>query len=514
MRAMTVTARTSFGALCGTEADGVLCFLGVPYAKPPVGALRFREPEAPEPWSGTRSAQRFGNAALQLPNKLAQVGEPSEDCLYLNVWTQGLTGQRPVMVFVHGGGYVFGSASEPTYVGRALAERGDAVVVTINYRLSALGFLYLSEVLPNAGCPANAGLLDVLAALSWVRDEIAAFGGDPTNVTVFGESAGGGIVSALYAVERARGWFSRAISQSGGLRVMPTHAASAIASELLHLLDIDPKRPERLWALPGEQIVAATSRLTSPGLWGVSSREANAVRPTFRFGPVADGALLPDDLVRGVIHQANPAPLLIGTNLHEWRFFSRLVPEFAWGEPGSIQSQLRVAFGAHAELLLETYARAADLLGASLEDTADAIIGDAVFRMPSICLAQATSAHAPVFMYLLDHRCRRRRGALGACHVVDLGLVFRTLESPSGRYFAGDTPEARSLSDVMSDAWLAFARNGNPCTKALAPWPAYDATRRATRMLGPLGAVVDDPLAAQRCVWEQLGRFSSAPPLP
>jgi para-nitrobenzyl esterase len=431
----------------------------------------------------------------------------------LNVWTPTTapsTGKRPVLVFVHGGAYVFGSGHEPTYHGAALARRGDVVVVTLNYRLSVLGFLALSDALARRDVVSNAGLLDVIAALEWVRSEIAAFGGDPDRVTLFGESAGACTVSALLGMDRARGLFSRAISQSGGLRVTSAAAAESIAHELLAHLDVSPSAAERLWQLPGDALIQASARLETGGVWGIDTRAVSPFRPSFRFGPIADHDGMPADLFARVQAGANPVPLIVGTNRHEWRFFSQLSPEFAWGDSAQTREQLVAAFGPHAEALIAAYVKLPELLGDGLADAADAIMGDAAFRMPSISLAQAQAKHSPTFMYLLDHRCKRRKGKLGACHVVDLALVFRTLDSPTGKYFADDDAPSQALSDQISDAWIGFAREGTPQHAGLPDWPRYEPTRRATLQLSAAPHVIEDPQAEQRRAWRATGLFDAA----
>ena len=290
---MEPIVQTSYGELRGTRAEGLHIFRGVPFARPPAGARRFRPPERPAAWAGVRDATRFGPAAPQSLGLLGPVfslgiTRMDEDCLSLNVWTPGVDSRRrPVLVWIHGGAFVLGAGSQSLYDGAVLARRGDVVVVTINYRLGSLGFLRLRELsggrLPASG---NEGLLDQIAALEWVRDEIAAFGGDPGNVTIFGESAGAMSCAALLGAPRARGLFHRAILQSGAANyVSPAETASAVAEEFLAALRIRRRRIADLLSLPPERLVEAQARLfftLRPGLKPVAPLLAAAPRPGSR----------------------------------------------------------------------------------------------------------------------------------------------------------------------------------------------------------------------------------------
>ncbi|MGH8674856.1 MAG: carboxylesterase/lipase family protein, partial [Burkholderiales bacterium] len=260
---------TKYGELLGERGRGVLVFRGIPYARPPVGALRYRPPQRLDPWTGVRDARAFGPAAPQYAGALASalrflVGRTSEDCLYLNVWTPAAdSGRRPVLVWIHGGAFIIGAGSQSLYDGSVLARRGDVVVVTINYRLGALGFLRLRELsegrIPATG---NEGLLDQIAALEWVRDEIAAFGGDPGNVTIFGESAGAMSCATLLGSPRAQGLFHRTILQSGSANNLSSReAATQVAEALLREIDLTPKEAGLLGSVPPEQIVRGQQRL-------------------------------------------------------------------------------------------------------------------------------------------------------------------------------------------------------------------------------------------------------------
>src|SRR3712207_215533 len=267
---MASTVMTAVGEVAGELGDGVHVFRGIPYARPPVGELRFRPPQPPEPWAGARPATAFGSIAMQSPSPLenlfgaAERPSMSEDCLYLNIWTPGLDGaRRPVMVWIHGGAFVTGSGSTPWYDGTRFAARGDVVVVTLNYRLGAFGFLHLADLIGESFVGSgNAGILDQAAALAWVRDNIAAFGGDPENVTIFGESAGAMSVGTLLALPAARGLFQRAILQSGAAsNAMSRERANEVAGRLLEALGIPREKSETIRDVPARDLLAAQGRV-------------------------------------------------------------------------------------------------------------------------------------------------------------------------------------------------------------------------------------------------------------
>jgi para-nitrobenzyl esterase len=318
---MTLVVRTPYGLVAGNQENDVAVFRGIPYARPPVGELRFRAPLPPEPWDGPRDATRFGPIAMQNPSPMdsvfGRVERPaaSEDCLTLNVWTpavsseflvpgsesapfqpgarnQGPGTRRPVMVWIHGGAFVGGSGSTPWYDGTSFAARGDVVLVTLNYRLGALGFLHLADLGGDAFAGSgNIGILDQVAALRWVRDSIAAFGGDPENVTIFGESAGAMSVGTLLGLPEARGLFRRAILQSGGAgNIKPAEAATEIARQMLAALDLGPHQLESLRTVPAEALLTAQAKVT----------EANRGGTGIPFEPVIDGTVLPGPVLDSV----------------------------------------------------------------------------------------------------------------------------------------------------------------------------------------------------------------------
>ena len=494
---------TSTGRVEGIR-DGELCiFRGIPFAMPPVGALRFRAPEPAEPWSGVRDAGAFGPAAPQAPVGLdgipgMEVGEQSESCLTLNVFTPGAdAGRRPVMLWIHGGAFINGSSSQRMYDFRKLAARGDLVIVSINYRLGALGFLHLAGLDASLGTTSNAALLDQIAALGWVRDNVAAFGGDPQRVTIFGESAGGMSVATLLGTPAARGLFHGAIAQSGAAhRFMDAAAGTRVARTLLEELGVGSEELARLWEIPAEAIVEAQGRC--------ARRLQAAVGMRF-FGPVVDAATLPEpplEAIRGGLSRA--VPLLVGATRDEEKLFGLMDPK-AWSlDEAGLLRRIEKRVGAPARGLIEAYRKARE--GNRSTEPSQlyfAIETDRGYRMPAVRLAEAQSLHQPkTWAYLMTWESPMRDGTLGACHGIDVPFVLGSIGRRGANFFTGGGPEAERLSAQMMDAWIAFARSGDPNHPGLASWPAHEASRRATMLLGRECEVADAPLEPEREAWQ------------
>jgi para-nitrobenzyl esterase len=499
----TITETTG-GTVQGREKDGIVLFAGIPYAASPTGDRRFRPPEPRDPWTGTLDARRFGKVSWQSPRGLGGLlsGPPpdcDEDCLTLNVVTPAVDdGARPVMVWIHGGAFIGGSGSTPWYNGTSFASRGDVVVVTLNYRLGALGFLHLGEVGGEAYASSGlSGILDQAAALQWVRDNIANFGGDPGNVTVFGESAGGMSVGTLLGLPEASGLFHRAIAQSGASsNLIDAGDASLVTKAFLSvlgtddmggLLDASPEQILDAQTKVGEEIAAHPER------YGTSARRATGLP----FQPVIDGIRLPRSPLDAVADGAARVPLLVGTNADEWNLFALMNPG-PTDDDGIIRAVDRL--GASGAEALATYRRARP--AASPAELWSAIMTDSVFRMPAIRLLEAQAANRPddTFAYWFTWATPAFDGRLGSCHALEIPFVFNTLTSPGADLLlAGDPPE--SLALAMQDAWIAFARTGNPSHDGIGEWPAYDATRRATMEFSTQVGIVDDPGADERSLW-------------
>jgi para-nitrobenzyl esterase len=429
------------------------------------------------------------------------VGDTGEDCLSLNVWTPALDHlRRPVLVWFHGGAFLYGAGS--SYDGAVLARRGDAVVVTVNYRLGLLGWLrgidICGETLPSTG---NTGLCDQLAALEWVRDEIAAFGGDPSNVTVFGQSAGAISIVAMLTMPCARGLFHKAIVQSGRAYFQTTAAASDVTRAILADLSLPPEDAGRLRELTAAQLLEVQTRVT-PRSGGVFYR------------PVADGLDLPTEPYTEIAAgSATGVPLLVGTNLEERKFHRRLDPTVDGLTENALLARLgdaRRNAEADDDLRFEpaeavdTYRTARFARGESTtaEELWFAMLSDRLNRMPSTRLAELHARHTPnTYAYLFTWRSPAWDGRLGAGHCVELPFVFGKYDIPDARGFVTPSPEVEQLSHQMQDVWVAFARTGSPRTEALTDWEPYAAARRSTMLLDTSCRAVDAPYEPERRFW-------------
>lgn len=508
---MSLIIETQYGRVEGRRASGqagCAAFLGIPYAKPPLGALRFRPPEPPEPWSSVRPAHAYGASAMQglmfAPGVLAE-GKQSEDCLYLNVFTPQTDGsKRPVLFWIHGGAFTVGSASSPLYDGAKLAAQHDVVVVTINYRIGALGYLSFGEEGKRWGAVDNRGQYDQLAALRWVRDNIERFGGDPGNVTLFGESAGGGAVCLLVAIPAARGLFHRAISQSSaiGLKMWTSAQAAPVTRTMLGALELSARDAERMNELPIEQLMAAQART-----------EADE-RTWPQFYPVMDGELIPaqpGELL--ALGQSSQVPLLIGVNRDEWNLFA-LMQIVDWSKPlddaqaiERFRAKLPPEAAHAAPLLYEVYRASRKERGLAHGGRAllRALEGDLRFRLPSLRFAeQHVRQGAPTYSYLFSYESPALMGTLGACHALELPFVFGTYDKPNQDKFVGAGEVVEQLSATMRESWVSFARSGKPAAAAYGAWPEYELTRRQTVEFAANTRVVDDPYGEERKAWEGL----------
>lgn len=524
------------GRVAGVEQDGVWAFLGIPYAAPPVGPGRWSPPAAPDPWSGVRACHEFGPIAPQTraAGALAMAGEPeeqSEDCLTLNVWTPGLDrSRRPVMVWIHGGGFTGGSGAGNLYRGAALASGHDVVVVTANYRLGALGFLAhpvlaeASQGRPWAGGRSwrgfgNWGLSDQVAVLAWVRDTIGELGGDPGNVTVFGESAGGMSISALLGSQDARPLFHRAVVESGPPYTHDAEEGAGVARDLAAILGVELSRPA-LERVPADRLVEAAAELAA------RRRDRVGGGVSLPFLPTIDGGMLErppeEDVARG---GARDIPLLIGTNRDEAAFFAAGDPAVrAIDDQGLLRWAARVA-PADPTGLIDGYREVRADRGDPVTplDLWVAISSDVVFRRPSVRFATAHreaaggdgAAASPrsgpgTFAYLFTAASPAFGGALGSCHALEIPFVFGLVGDPVVQRFTGGGDDVSLLSERMQGAWTSFARRGAPGAGADPAWAVWDRVTRPTTVLGPwpdtrgITNLVDGPRRAELAILDRV----------
>jgi para-nitrobenzyl esterase len=497
---------TTAGKVEGAIEEGVHVFRAIPFAAPPVGDLRFRPPQPVAGWTGTRAATEFGPQAAQSPSPLEAMfgGKPlpsSEDCLTLNVWTPAPDGaRRPVMVWIHGGAFVTGTGATPWYSGTSFARTGDVVVVTINYRLGAFGFLHLDDIGGEAyGGSGNLGILDQVAALEWVRDNIEAFGGDPDNVTAFGESAGAMSVGTLLGLPAAKGLFTKAIPQSGAAHnAKARDEANDVTRNFFAEMGLEPSAAgvRQLQDAPVEAILDAQARFF-----------LKYFASGLGFTPVVDGFVLPEQPIEAIGKgSAAGVHVLIGTNAEEMKLFQVMDPTLGTlDEAGLVQRTAAVIgdAGRAAELIT---AYKASRPGAAPAEVWGDLQSDHIFRIPAVRLSEYQSGIGnAVYAYLFTWATPAFGGRLGACHALEIPFVFNTLDAPGAAMFTGPADDSmRALAASMHEAWATFARTGRPAAAGLPEWPAYSSERRETMLLDADSKVTEDPGRADREAWAGL----------
>lgn len=480
------TTTVEQGRIAGYTEEGINIYKGVPYAK----AERFMAPQPADKWEGTRSCRNYGPTCPQAVRQGWQNDEiafafnwddgyPGEDCLRANIWTpaKGADGaRRPVMVWLHGGGFATGSGQElPGYDGANLARKGDVVVVTLNHRLNVLGFLDLSDFGPEYASSGNAGLLDLLAALQWVKNNAEAFGGDPDNITIFGQSGGGGKVSILCATPAAKGLFHKAIVQSGStLSTMTSDWSRRIGRAVVKELGLE-KDVKKLSSLPYTELLAAANRALAKVRAEVEAEGGTGGAFIFGWAPTVDGSVLPrQPFSEGAPEQSRDIPMLIGTTKCEFSS-TTYVPMLRGVDMAGARAFVERQWGKNTDEYIKKYAEAYP--GYQPKDIIDF---DTTFRPNAVKQGniKAEQKGAPVYMYLFTWESPVLDGILRSTHCMEIPFVFNNSKIHAS--MTGGGVEADALAEKMSDAWLAFARTGNPNTPSLPSWPQYDAKKRAT----------------------------------
>jgi len=499
-------AETSAGKIRGVAENKIYTFKGIPYGASTAGAGRFLPPSKPQGWTGVKDTLELGLRAPQLPGNLVpQMGvmdrtEPmGEDCLVLNVWSQGLKDgrKRPVMMWIHGGGFANGSAGFTLYDGHNLAARHDVVLVSINHRLNIFGFLYLAE-LGNAqfAQASNVGMLDIVASLEWVRDNIANFGGDPGNVTIMGQSGGGSKVSTLMGMPSAKGLFHRAIAMSGSaVNGISASQATESANRVLHALNLRPDQLAQLQRVPVAKMLDQTRAGPQPGGGNNGGFGLN-------LGPVVDGKTLPAVPFGAVASELSAdVPLMISSTETEstWNPGLQYDPIDDGELRGRVKQMLR-AEDAAADRVIAVYKK--NRPKASNLDVLLIMASDASnFRTGTDTEAdrkavQAARGKAPVYKAYFQWYSPVRGGFLRAMHTMDIPFALSNVDI--ARTLVGDGKERYALEDKMSGAFVAFARGGNPDHKGIPHWPAYTPTQRATLIWNNQVRVADDPFREEK----------------
>jgi para-nitrobenzyl esterase len=513
----TIDVEISHGKLRGARHEGVTIFKGIPYAGRVSGDRRFRRPAELQPWSGVRDALQLGAPAIQpsRPNE----PEPAEDCLFLNIWTPATDNQkRPVMFYSHGGGFVAGSGGAAGQDGANLARNFDVVVVQTNHRLGLLGFLYLDELAGSeyAGS-GKEGILDIVAGLEWVNKHISAFGGDPNNVMIFGESGGGAKTSCLYAMPAAAPYFTKASIESGpGVRMLTREMAAETTALVLQALNIAPNEWRKLLDVPAAELLRVQSHFPPVPPHQRRKTAGSAEVPIHGFGPVVDGDVLPAhpfDPTAAAISRNKP--LITGWNEDEYTFF-------AWerGDTSaftldfdSLQSKLESQYGSDTTQILETYRRA--MPSATAPDLFVAIASITMMGLGSIEIAEQKAAQqgAPVYLYQFGYKSELTipgtQYAVGTPHAMDITFKFNN-ETPhnSPGFLSGSNPDRFVASHTMAEFWTSFARTGKPAAGGAPEWPTYTLQDRSSMRIDTGCEVIHDRYSEELAMWHSLGQLA------
>ena len=491
-----VEIETSKGKVIGVQESNYQRFYGIPFAKPPIGDLRFCEPQPMEPWNDVKDATEFGPIPHQNnPDTPPIAQKEDEDCLYLNIWTPAADNKaRPVMFWIYGGGFLIGASSRSRLNGANLAVYGDVVVVNFNYRVGALGFINLPGITPNIG------FLDQVAALEWVRENIERFGGDPNNITIFGESAGAGSVSALLTIPAAKGLFHKAIMESGCASPRD-FAVRKGAEKFLSKLRIEEGNIDALREIPIKKIMRA-QRTLSGSLLELGTNP---------FNPFVDGKIIPEHPLEVMRKgEASNVPIIIGCNRDEIGFLPIMLKQADENTAKPIIDMVKKQFydsGVSEQELDQLM----DIYKSGIEEEyknipykyLDALVTDIIFRIPIIRNLEAYVKHQPnAYTYIFTHGSRDNNMAL---HTIEIPFVFGNLNTPDIADGGIEiNKNSKELAKNVMDAWVAFARTGNPNHKGLPQWPPYDLDERATLILGIKSSVEQDPMSELRLLWDDL----------
>jgi para-nitrobenzyl esterase len=509
-----VIVNTESGKVEGVYKNGLYIFKGIPYADPPVGNLRWMPPQPVKSWGGVRPAKEFGSIAPQIITDLGFPGAPSfkdqsqsEDCLSLNIWTPGLDdAARPVFFWIHGGAFIIGAGTESFLEGGVLPRRGNIVAVSINYRLGALGFMNLKEItggkIPATG---NEGLLDQIAALDWVKDNIAAFGGDPDNITVSGFSAGGMSIGTLLSMPAAAGKFHKTLNRSGAANVVaPLENCIKITEQYLEVLNLKGNDIDALRGLSTQQILDAQQKLSDK----LREMEYRATP----FQPVVDGKDIPEMPMLAIKKgSAKNIPVMAGSSLDELKFMSNMDPSVGNIDDTGLIKRLNNLLPADiVPGMVEAYREALKKRGGTV--TPAGILGsintDLMFRIPTIRMLETQRNNgAPAYNYLFTYKSPVLGGALGAMHGLDNPFLFGHLDPD----FTGSDEELENLALKMQNSAIAFIRTGDPSCESIGKWPVYGKDRM-TMIFDRNTRVEAAPYEAERAAWEKYD-FLFTPPL-
>jgi para-nitrobenzyl esterase len=489
---MSAVVDTASGKVRGVVCNGVHVYRGIPYGASTAGANRFMPPRKAEPWTGVRDAFQSGHASPQVSPAPGAIGAglrgyapQGEDCLVLNVFSTAVNDgrKRPVMMWIHGGGYTYGSGSSLGYDGANLSRAGDVVVVCINHRLAINGHLYLGGAGADFADSGNVGMLDIVASLQWVRDNIAQFGGDPANVTIFGQSGGGGKVSTLLAMPSAKGLFHKAIVESGStLKQMTRDEAQKTTDRVAAQLGLKPTQAAELQQVPLAKLLAAMGQGA-------------------RFGPVVDGHALPrDPFDPDAPDVSADVPMIIGTTETEGSYFAP--PELLSLDEAAVRARLKERLAGDGD-------RVYDLFRKNRPKATPSEIYFTISAFPSNAHIQAerkaAQRRAPAFLYQIRWRTPVEGGRRLSPHCIEIPFAMQNhWQLPE---MVGTGPELQPLADKVSGAWIAFARTGNPSHPGIPKWPAYNATERSTMHIDNEWALSNDPDRDERIALGPLPRL-------